>query len=209
MLSRMAYPYSPEETLADGVVHGLGLLLAVAGVAMLLIYRADTAAMVYCICTLAALIASAIYHMTPIDRLRPLLARIDHAAIYLKIAGTYTPFAVLIGSPLSYTILTIIWALALFGVIAKLWFWPPNAPGSLALYLGMGWLSVLLIYPMWHQLPRSAMVLIVMGGLTYTAGTIVFVQKAMRYQNAIWHGFVLTASGFFFAAMWISLNPSS
>lgn len=110
-----------------------------------------------------------------------------------------------IGSGFAYGILGVVWALAVIGAVAKLWFWRTDARGSLALYLGMGWLSVLLIYPMWHNLPGAALALVAAGGLTYSAGTLIYAHPGMRYQNAIWHAFVLIATACFFAAIALSL----
>jgi hemolysin III len=206
----MAYPHSISETLADGAVHATGLLLALPAV-LLLLADAGTAAdlrwaaVLYGGCLTFSLLASAIYHLSPADRLRPWLHRIDHAAIYFKIAGTYTPFVALIGSAFAYGVLILIWIMAFLGAVAKLSFWKANARGSLALYLGMGWLSVLLIGPMYMTLPGSALALIVVGGLIYSGGTWIFAHPGMRYQNALWHLVVLTASGCFFAAVALSL----
>lgn len=206
----MAYPHSKPETLADGIVHLAGLSLSVpASILLLMKWAGDTpqatAAATYAGCLLFAFAASAIYHMSPLDRLRPVLHRIDHAAIYFKIAGTYTPFVALIGSGFAYSLLGFVWVLALLGALAKLTIWRADARGSLALYLAMGWLAVLLFWPMVQVLPRLALALIVAGGLTYSAGAWVFSRPAFSYQIAIWHGFVLTASACFFAAIAISL----
>ncbi len=162
---------------------------------------------VYAGSLLFALTASALYHMMPFDGSRQMLGRIDHASIYFKIAGSYTPVAILIGSGFAYGILALVWALAVFGAVAKLWFWQTNAKGSLALYLGMGWLSVLLIWPMWQQLPGAALALIMGGGAVYSLGTLVYAHPGMRYQNAVWHVFVLSASISLFAAIAISVQP--
>ena len=178
----MAYPHPTADTLADGTIHVLGLA-----------------------CFVLSLLASAIYHLVPFDRPRALLGRIDHAAIYFKIAGTYTPLVVLIGTGFAYGILAVVWALAIIGAIAKLSFWSTESRASLYLYLGMGWLSVLLVWPMWQSLPPMALTLIGAGGLIYSLGTVIFAHPGMRFQNAIWHSFVLTASICFFAAISISL----
>lgn len=160
---------------------------------------------VYSACALLSLIASAIYHMSPHDGLRPMLHRIDHAAIYLKIAGTYTPLVMVIGSGFAYSVLGVVWTLALAGALAKLWFWRTDAQGSLALYLAMGWLSVLLIWPMWQSLSGTAITLIVTGGLIYSAGTFIYAHPGMGFQNALWHGIVLSASVCFFSAIALSI----
>jgi hemolysin III len=206
----MAYPTSPAETVADGTVHVLSLVFAIPACILLMLHAAGQdaplmATAVYAATVLLSFTASAVYHLLPFDRTRPLLSRIDHAAIYFKIAGTYTPLVMLIGSGFAYGILGVVWSLAVIGAVAKLWFWRTDGRGSLALYLGMGWLSVLLIWPMWHNLPRTALALIAAGGLIYSLGTLVYAHPGMRYQNAIWHIFVLTATACFFAAIAISV----
>lgn len=207
----MAYPYSKYETLADGAVHAAGLLLAIPACTSLIGYAAEksqaalTATALYTACLILAFGASALYHMCPLDRIRPILHRIDHAAIYLKIAGSYTPIVVVIGSSFAHGILGLVWALAVLGALAKLSFWRTDAKGSLALYLMMGWLSALLIWPMWQQLNGTVVTLVVIGGLTYSAGTRIYAHPGMPYQNAIWHGFVLVASTCLFGAITLSL----
>ena len=206
----MAYPHPTPDTLADGTIHVLGLGFAIPATILL---TTDVAAqggaltpiLIYAACFVLSLLASAIYHLVPFDRPRALLGRIDHAAIYFKIAGTYTPLVVLIGTGFAYGILAVVWALAIIGAIAKLSFWSTESRASLYLYLGMGWLSVLLVWPMWQSLPPMALTLIGAGGLIYSLGTVIFAHPGMRFQNAIWHSFVLTASICFFAAISISL----
>lgn len=206
----MAYPTSRSETLADGIVHAAGLLMAFPAAGLLVLQAGASpptfwAAMVYVGCLILSLCASAVYHLSPIESVRPILRRVDHAAIYLKIAGTYTPFVALIGSAFAYSVLGLVWALAVVGVVAKIWFWQANDKGSLALYLGMGWLSVLLIWPMWAKLPGPALGLVVIGGLIYSAGTTIYAHPGMRYQNALWHAVVLLASACLFFAVVMSL----
>ena len=209
----MPYPYSAKETLADASVHALGLVGATAAGTLLIFYVAHTqdstqiaATSVYTGLLILALLASAAYHMLPWDRWRPMFHRIDHAAIYLKIAGTYTPLVVLIGSAFAYGVLAVIWTVAVLGAVAKLSFWATDSRGSLPLYLVLGWASVLLIWPMWQTLPGAAVALIAAGGLLYTVGTVFYAMKALRFQNAIWHGFVLAASTCFFCAVSVGVS---
>ena len=209
----MGYHASKPETIADGVVHLTGLALAIPASAYLLanLNCADhiwTGTALYVATLIFALAASALYHLSPFDRGRTLLGRIDHASIYFKIAGSYTPVVILIGSGFAYGILGLVWALAALGAVAKLWFWPANSKGSLALYLGMGWLSVLLLWPMWQVLPAASVVLIVLGGAIYSLGTVVYAKNGMRYQYAIWHLFVLVASGSLFAAIALGVHTA-
>lgn len=206
----MAYPHSRAETIADGAVHVVGLLFAVP-FSVLMIQKAAsapvgiTAPLVYVLCMIASFTASALYHLSPVDRTRPLLRRIDHATIFLKIAGTYTPLVAIIETRFAYSVLGVVWVLAVFGVVSKLWLGRMDGRGSVALYLGMGWLSMLLIWPMWQTLGGIAVALIIAGGLIYSAGTLVYSHPGMRFQNALWHSIVLLASISFFAAIMVSL----
>lgn len=205
------YPaYALSERIADGVIHALGVMFAITGAVLLIIFAAQNgegdgghiaAVAIYGGALIATFTASAFYHMTPWTTLRPVLRRIDHAAIYLKIAGTYTPLVVLIGSAFAYAILAVVWAIALGGALAKIFFW--RSPGKLgpALYLLLGWLSVALVWSLAMTLPVASTALVVIGGLLYSAGVIFFTWEALRFSNAIWHGFVLAASICFFAAI--------
>ncbi len=204
-----SYPaYAPSERLADGIIHAIGVVLAITGAVALIVIAATVAGggtvaavAIYSGALIATFTASAFYHMTPWEQLRPMLRRIDHAAIYLKIAGTYTPLVVLIGSAFAYAVLGVVWALALGGAVLRLF--RNGAPGRIAplIYLFMGWLSVLLVWPMVQALPPAVLALVVVGGLLYSAGVIFFRWESLRFSNAIWHGFVLAASGCFFAAI--------
>lgn len=205
------YPsYTRSERVADGSMHAIGVTGAVLGAIVLLVWSVPVASpweiaaiSVYAITLIGTFTASALYHMTPWDSIRPVLRRIDHAAIYMKIAGTYTPLVVMIGSGLAYVVLGIIWALAVIGMVLKLVFW--SAPGQFgpALYLIMGWMSVVLFWSSWTDLPIGY---ITAGGLLYTVGVVFYAAKGMRFSNAIWHGFVIAASACFFVAISLSVT---
>lgn len=202
------YPTTARpERLADGAVHAVGVLGAVTGATLLIVQHAGlvssgqlAALAIYGIGLIATFVASALYHMTPWHSLRPTLRRIDHAAIYLKIAGTYTPLVVMVGTSFAYVILSIIWGLAAIGMTLKLFFWQTPGRFGPALYLIMGWLSVGLIWSIWPILPGSVIALIAAGGLTYTAGVLFYVSEK-RFTTAIWHGCVVAASACFWAAI--------
>jgi hemolysin III len=139
--------------------------------------------------------------MTPWEQFRPLLRRIDHAAIFLKIAGTFTPLAVLLGGAFAWAILGVVWAVALLGAVAKVFFWHEPGRLGLLLYLALGWLGVLLLWPLAARLPPPALLLTATGGGLYTLGVVFFAWESLKFSNAIWHGFVLLASGCFYAAI--------
>jgi len=210
MKTHDAYPaYTRPERIADGTVHALGVIASVAGAVMLIAFAVmgtDSAAIVagvsvYAVALVATFSASAFYHFTPWESIRPTLRRFDHAAIYVKIAGTYTPLVVIIGSAFAYGVLGVVWALAVIGVCAKLFFW--RTPGRLGpwLYLGMGWLSLTIFWPLFGLIPVGASVLITAGGLLYSLGVPFYATEKLRFSMAIWHGFVLAASACFFAAI--------
>lgn len=206
------YPtYARSERIADGTMHAVGVLGAIIGAVILIIWSAGHASTgqiaalsIYGATLIATFVASAFYHMTPWETIRPILRRFDHAAIYLKIAGTYTPLVVMVGSGFAYAVLGVVWALAVIGIVLKLFFWRTPGRFGPALYLIMGWLSLALIWSLWPILPTSAIVLIALGGLLYTAGVPFYASKTLKFSIAIWHGFVVTASACFFMAIAIA-----
>lgn len=211
------YPsYARSERIADGTMHAIGVLGALIGAVVLLVWSAGVATSaqmtglaVYGATLIATFVASAFYHFTPWIEIRPLLRRIDHAAIYLKIAGTYTPLVVMIGTGFAYAVLAIVWSLAAVGMVLKLFYWRTPGRFGPALYLVMGWLSLALIWSLWPIVPLSAIVLMGVGGLLYTLGVPFYASETMKYSLAIWHGFVVTASACFFAAISISVAALS
>lgn len=213
MASDNSYPaYSFGEKLADGLVHLLGLGASLIGIGLFLAYNSGhlsggqiLALSVYWIGLLAMFSVSGAYHMTPWEHLRGRLRRADHATIFLKIAGTYTPFVVSIGTGFSYIILAVVWALALVGAGTKLFRW--NTPGrwNAALYLGLGWISVALIWSIFATSPAAGW-LAIAGGLLYSSGILFFKWESLRFSNAIWHGFVVAASACFFGAVCLAVT---
>lgn len=202
----MSYPnYTRAERVADGIIHVIGVAAALGGVVVLfrmwyqhMPWATFVATAIYAAGLLAMLGASAAYHMAAHTRARPILRRLDHAAIYLKIAGTYTPLSVLLGTAFGYVVLGVVWLLALVGAGAKLMaargrmttgWWPQVA---------LGWIGVALIVPLWGRLPAQSLWLILTGGAIYSMAVIFYCWDSLRYANAIWHGFVLLATGCLF-----------
>ena len=211
----MSYPiYSRGERLADGAIHVIGITLACAAVIWLFLWLPGTpgghdatvntiwpAMAVYCAALVVMLGASGAYHMLAYTQWRPRLRRLDHAAIYVKIAGTFTPLAVLLGTAFGYVTLGVVWALALIGAVAKLARDPEQLRGGFWPYVFLGWLGLALFVPLTPVLPWVSVGLILAGGLLYTAGIAFFAWEQLRYSNAIWHGFVLLASACLFAGI--------
>lgn len=209
IMSDVPYPlYTRAERLADGAVHVTGLLAAMIGVGVLLAMwslRMDgvtlASVLVYSLALLLMLGASAAYHLFAHTSARPVLRRLDHAAIYVKIAGTFTPLSVLLGTAFGYGVLALVWVLALFGAISKLRRPRGQMTTGWLPYIALGWLGLGLILPLSWVLPGQSLGLIVAGGLLYTAGVVFYAWESLRFANAIWHLFVALATGCFFTGI--------
>ncbi len=200
--------YHFREILADGIVHGVAILASVAAASTLLALAAVSvqpallvALAVYSVTLIAMFSFSAAYNIIPHKPVKPLLRRFDQAAIFLKIAGTYTPLTILIGSMFSYVVLIAVWTAALAGVALKMVGQMRRDRYSIPLYLILGWASLALAWPIAKTMPTVDAVLILAGGLLYTAGLVFHTWHSLRYQNAIWHGFVVLAASCHFTAV--------
>jgi len=200
---------SAGEELANSISHGIGLCAALIGAPILLLEARRSSpgfflGTVIFVVTLSMLyLGSTLYHAWPQTRVKSVLRTLDHSAIFLLIAGTYTPFTLgplrgLCGS----TILAVVWALAIFGVFLKTTRGPSrHSKLSMTLYLGTGWLALIVARPMTLAIPFPALVWLVAGGIAYTMGVLFFVNERLRYAHFVWHLFVLTGSGCHFAAI--------
>ncbi|WEN14536.1 hemolysin III family protein [Rhodanobacter sp. AS-Z3] len=192
------------EEIANSISHGLGLLLAVAALPILIIAAwhsgsttAVVASAVFGASAVLLYLASTLYHAIPHQRIKELLQRFDYAAIYLLIAGTYTPIAlgVLRGS-WGWSMLGVIWGLALLGVIFKLAVGARFHRLSTALYVAMGWAALIAIRPLWLHMAPGGLAWLLAGGLAYTLGVVFFLlHERVRYSHFIWHLFVLAGTG--------------
>lgn len=146
--------------------------------------------------------SSALYHLTRQPERKELLRRIDHAVIFVMIAGTYSPFVLVkVGGAWGFGLFAFVWAVALFGVLLKLRYPRKWEPAALAAYLGLGWVCVVAIGPLVDALSVPVLVLLGAGGLIYSLGVLFYVQKRLRYRIAIWHAMVLAAAGCHYAAV--------
>jgi hemolysin III len=203
---------SAGEEMANSISHGIGLIGAVIGTPVLLLAAVHQGSISFLIGTivftmtmLLVYLASTIYHAWPQTHVKSFLQLLDHSAIFLLIAGTYTPFAL---GPLrdagGLTMLGIVWTLALFGVLMK------ATRGTLrhrklamTLYLGTGWLAVIFIRPLALAISLSALLWLIAGGIAYTMGTLFFANERLRYAHFVWHLFVLAGTSCHFAAVFI------
>jgi hemolysin III len=203
----VAAPYSRPEELAHSLTAALGIIACAVAIPILVKvsvpdpWRVATG-LVFGLTALAMFVTSVIYHWSSSPELKVVLRKLDHSAIYLLIAGTYTPFAlVAIEGAWGWTLFGVAWALAIFGVVAKFTIGFRFPRLSLALYLGMGWMSILAIRPMIEALTTSQLLWLLAGGVLYTAGTPFYAWKTRRYTHAVWHLFVLGGVACHFVAV--------
>src|SRR5215469_7092354 len=201
--------YSSSEELANTVSHGIGLIAALIGAPILLLAAHHNGGgffvgtIVFTVTMSGLYLASMLYHAWPQTRAKYVLQVLDHSAILFLIAGTYTPFAL---GPLrgawGTTVLGIVWAVAIFGVIVKVVRGTSShRKFALSLYLGMGWSGLIIIRPLIPSVPLTAIFWLVAGGLAYTIGVLFFVNERLRYAHFAWHLFVLAGTSCHFVAL--------
>lgn len=211
----ISWNYDRAELIADGVIHAVGIVLGVAGAAVLLMIAFHTArgaeigsAIVYVIGLLSMLGTSAAYNFWPISPRKWILRRLDHSAIYLLIAATYTPFLLNKQSGMTAALLLgVIWLTAAAGMALKL-IWPGRLERlSIVFYLVLGWSGALAYEPVAAVLRPLTLWLIVIGGVLYSIGVLFHVWARLRFHTAIWHGFVLGAAGCHYVAVLSCVTP--
>ena len=209
MASTSPLDYDPQEELINAYSHGLGAVLALIAAIFLIVKGYGLplgqwiSLWVYGLSLVLLLSSSMLYHFAQDERKRYWYKKLDHTAIYYLIAGTYTPF-LSIGIPTAkaHYLLIGLWIIALIGTLFKLVFIHRFQKVSLAAYLVMGWLAVLVMDDMQRYLSRDAIQLLIAGGLAYTVGTLFYALKKVRYSHAIWHVFVLLGAGLHFLAIY-------
>jgi len=211
-LALPAWTQSRAEELANSISHAIGVVGAMIGTPILLLaafYHGSISfligTIIFTVTMLLVYLGSTLYHAWPQTRVKSFLQVMDHSAIFLLIAGTYTPFAL---GPLrdagGLTMLGIVWILALFGVVMKATRGPlRHRKLSMTLYLGTGWIALIFIRPLALAIPFSALVWLIAGGVGYTAGTLFFANERLRYAHFVWHLFVLAGTSCHFAAVLI------
>jgi hemolysin III len=206
------YPNRVEHA-ADGVVHAVGILAALVGggllVAVALVNRGvpmATAGAIYAMCLMAMLAASAVYNLTRPSRYRRVLRRIDEAAIFLMIAGSYTPFTIKLLPPdFAVGVTVAIWIAALAGAAGKvLWTKLSDRAWSL-IYLAFGWLAVLILGPVVPTLPPLAIAMLVVAGVTYSGGVLLYLNHAIPFRRALWHACVIIGAAGHYGAVLVGL----
>ena len=194
--------YLRRQEIANSVTHGLGVALSVAGLVVLVVLASLHATVwhvvsfsVYGASLVLLDTSSTLYHSFRSPRLKQVFHILDHSSIYLLIAGSYTPFVLVnLRGSWGWSLFGVIWGLSLAGVLMKAFFTGRFKILSTSIYLLMGWLIVIAIKPLMHALPAGGIAWLAAGGLTYTAGAVIYMWKAIPYHHAIWHLFVLAGS---------------
>ncbi len=208
-------PNSVKDELANALTHALGVALALCGMAVLVTLaglhhsaRQIISYSIYGVTLVLLYTISTAYHGVQVPRAKRVLRILDHAAIYLLIAGTYTPFALIsLRGAWGWSLLGIIWALAATGVVFKVFFIGRFPRASVVVYLAMGWLALVAVRQLFAHLPATGLVLLFAGGLCYTFGVLFFAFDHKRFHHAIWHLFVLAGSVCHFFAVVTSTLP--
>jgi hemolysin III len=201
--------YDRVELIADGVVHAVGIIFGLIAATVLVVLTAVyastldiVAVSIYVAGLLSMLVLSASYNLWPVSRTKWVLRRFDHSAIYVLIAATYTPFIIeLKDSVFAIALLIGVWCVAIFGIVLKLAY-----PGrfdrlAIGLYLALGWSGIMLYDSVVSALPRMALWLVLAGGALYSLGVIFHAWRRLRFQNVIWHSFVLLGAACHYTAV--------
>jgi hemolysin III len=203
------------EEVMNAVTHGIGTLLSVAGLVLLTVLaylHGDiwhiVSFSIYGTTLVLLYLASTLYHSFTNERIKRIFKILDHSAIYLLIAGTYTPFTLVpLHGVLGWTVFGVVWGLAMIGIVLKIFFAGRFNILSTLCYLGMGWFIVFAIKPLIATVPALGMTWLLVGGLFYTLGSIFYLWKKIPYNHAIWHLFVLAGSISHFIAVFFYILP--
>ena len=204
-------PQTLGEEIANSVSHGIGLLAALVAIPILVgsaVTRGDLAgiagAVVFATTMVLLYVASTLFHALPPNRAKRVFQILDHSAIYLLIAGTYTPFTLgVLRGVWGWTLFGLVWSLAVVGTVFKTLGGVRYTTFSTWVYLAMGWLVLIAIEPVWTLVPKWGLFWLVAGGIAYTAGTVFFMAERIRYFHFVWHLFVVLGTAcHFIAVLW-------
>lgn len=204
---------SLREEIANSVSHGIGLLAAIAAAPVLVLSAARqegsariVGASVFAVSMVLLYLTSTIYHALPRNRARRVFQLLDHTAIFLMIAGTYTPFTLgVLHGTWGWTLFGLVWGLALAGIALTVTGGVRHPKLTTAVYLAMGWLILIAVKPLWLLLPSRGLFWLFAGGVAYTAGVAFYAAKRVRYSHFVWHLFVMAGTAcHFIAVLWFA-----
>ncbi len=206
--------YSPAEETANSLIHGLGIVLSLVGMAVLVAAAARVggsreiaSCAIYGVTLVALYTTSTLYHSVTRPESKRLLRTLDHIAIFLLIAGTYTPFVLIaLRGTWGWSLFAVTWSLAALGVIVELSALRRFRGVMVTLYIAIGWVGLIAVKPLMAALPPAGLWLLFGGGVSYTFGVLFYVWRSLRYHHAVWHVFVLGGSVLqYFAVLWYVL----
>jgi hemolysin III len=211
----VAAHYKLGDILANAITHGIGAVLAIVGAVYLIAASIHGTAAEFAGCTVFAItlvlvyVCSTLYHSLVRTRARHVFQVLDHSAIYLLIAGTYTPFTLVsLRGPVGWFMFSVVWALAIAGVIFKSFAVGRFPVASALIYLFQGWFAVFALRPLDQAIGWHGILWLAAGGLAYTLGVVFFALDRLRYFHAVWHLFVLAGSVFHYVAILLYIVPS-
>jgi hemolysin III len=198
-----------REEIANAITHGLGALLAITGLVILTVFAAIkgnawhiVSFSIFGVTLVILYLASTLYHSFTSEKLKIFFRKLDHMAIYLLIAGTYTPFCLTaLNNWIGWTLFGVVWGSAILGIIVKVFYTGKGELLSTILYVVMGWVAIFAIKPLYESVSLTTFILLMTGGVFYTAGTYFFTKDRIKYFHSIWHLFVLAGSIFHFFAV--------
>ena len=203
------------EEIMNAVTHGIGTLLAVAGLVLLTVFASlygdiwhVISFSIYGTTLVLLYLASTLYHSFTNERLKVIFKILDHSAIYLLIAGTYTPFTLVpLHGVLGWTVFGLVWGLAILGIVLKVFFAGQFKMASTLCYILMGWFILIAIKPLIATVAINGIIWLIVGGLLYTLGSVFYLWNKLPYNHAIWHLFVLAGSISHFIAVFLYVLP--
>jgi len=209
------YTYTRKEEIANAVSHGIGALLSLSALAVLVVFAAlngdarhIVSFTIFGVTMLLLYVSSTLVHSFPEGKIKDLFEIFDHASIYLFIAGTYTPFTlVVLQGALGWTLFGVVWGIALAGVVFKAFFTKKFLFTSTLLYIAMGWIVIIAWKPLTAALSPEGLWLLMAGGIAYTVGTVFYVWRGFPFHHMVWHLFVLAGSVLHFFAVLFYVLP--
>ncbi|WP_188205637.1 PAQR family membrane homeostasis protein TrhA [Alkalibacillus aidingensis] len=205
----MPYNYSNKEEAVNALTHGLGAFLSIAGLVILIVFSSlngnpwqVVSVTIYGVTMLMMYLSSTLVHSLPKGRAKEWFLFIDHSAIYLFIAGTYTPILlVLLRGPVGWTMFGVIWGVAILGIIFKVFFVNRFMIVSTLIYIFLGWFIVFVWKPLSAEMDLMGLIYLIIGGILYSVGSIFYMWRGFPYHHAVWHMFVVAGSAFHFFAI--------
>lgn len=207
--------YTLAEEIFNAVTHGIGIIFAVAALTLMIVFASMygnawhiVSVSIYGATLVLLFLTSTLYHSFTNEKVKDIFKILDHSAIYLLIAGTYTPFMLIsLRGALGWSLLSVVWAFALLGIVFKIFFVKRFKILSTIFYLLMGWLIVVAMKPLVASIPAAGVKLLVAGGLAYTLGSFFYIRKSKAFTHGIWHLFVLGGSVCHFLAVLLYVLP--